>query len=116
MPVYCFREEDGTIHERVFSMKDDIPKAIEVDGNVATRDLLSEHRRVAHAPGNWPLCSDALGVHPSQVGEAVAHAQKIGVPTEFNSEGQAVFTSAAHRKRYARAVGFRDRNGGYSDP
>jgi len=60
--------------------------------------------------------SDAVGVNPTQRIEAMAHAKKIGVPTEFNNEGQAVFTSRMHRKKYCEAIGYFDRNGGYSDP
>jgi hypothetical protein len=60
--------------------------------------------------------SDAAGVAPSQVKEATDHSRKIGIPTEFTPDGQAIFTSRSHRKRYLEAVGLFDRNGGYGDP
>jgi len=71
--------------------------------------------RIASA-ANWPLCSDAVGVHPSQRREAYEDSIKRGVPTEFNEQGQAVFTSRQHRKRYCRAIGYHDLDGGYGDP
>jgi hypothetical protein len=62
------------------------------------------------------MVSDAAGVSPEQSVDAMRHSQEIGIPTEFNSQGQAVFTSASHRKRYCEAIGLYDRNGGFSDP
>lgn len=85
-------------------------------GEAMRRDYISERRGVISTPGNWPMCSDAAGVAESQAKEAMEHAASIGIPTEFNSQGQAVFVSASHRKRYCEAIGLFDRNGGYSDP
>ena len=65
---------------------------------------------------NWPLESDALGVHPSQRKEAYEESVSVGVPTYYNERGQAVLESPAHRKRLCRALGIHDRNGGYGDP
>lgn len=64
----------------------------------------------------YPIMSEALAVHPSQREEAIAEAKRLGVPTEFTTRGEPVLTDPGHRKRYARALGFHDRNGGYSDP
>lgn len=64
---------------------------------------------------SWPLISDALGVHPKQVAEAIESARAKGVPTEFTAKGQPIFTSRAHRTAYCRVYGFYDRNGGYGD-
>jgi hypothetical protein len=69
-----------------------------------------------HLPNCWPMTCDASGVNPIQREEAMRHAQEIGVPTEFNAEGQAVYTSQRHRKAYLRAIGMYDRNAGYGDP
>lgn len=65
--------------------------------------------------GAWPLCSDAAGVHPSQSKEAYDASVACGVPTKFNGQGQAVFTSRGHRRDYLRSQGLVDRQGGYSD-
>ena len=80
------------------------------------RDFQAEHKGTRHAPGNWPMESDAAGVAASQVKEATEHANSIGIPTNFTEEGSAIFTSAQHRKDYCRAIGMHDRNGGYGDP
>lgn len=59
--------------------------------------------------------STALAVHPKQVKEAMEHAKKMGVPTEFQPDGRPVFTSRQHRKEYMQRYGFYDRDGGYGD-
>lgn len=85
-------------------------------GQRMDRDFVAEHGRTAHAPGNWPMLSDAAGVHPAQIKEAYAASVKAGVPTGFTPDGRAIFSSAGHRKRYCEANGLYDRNGGFSDP
>lgn len=52
------------------------------------------------------LTSDALKVHPKQRMEAIEDAKRKGVPTDFNSKGQPIFTSSRHFRAYARAYGF----------
>ena len=115
MPVYCFKCENcGGYTEQFRSMADAAkPKTCEC-GDTMRRDFRAEAG--VHKPGNWPMESDAAGVSPRQRKEAMEHAASIGIPTEFNQDGQAVFTSARHRKRYCEAIGLYDRNGGYSDP
>lgn len=69
-------------------------------------------------PATWaePVLSDAMGVHPDQIHEAQQHSVSIGVPTQFNKLGQAVFTSRQHRRDYCRHFGVHDLDGGYGDP
>lgn len=69
----------------------------------------------AQTVGAWPMASEAMGVHPSQVEEATADAKKKGVTTEFDKIGRPVFTSRAHRKAYLAAYGVHDKRGGYGD-
>jgi len=64
----------------------------------------------------WPLVSEAMGVHPSQVQAVMADDRRKGVPTDYTRDGCPIFTSRAHRKRYCEAHGYFDRNGGYGDP
>lgn len=63
----------------------------------------------------WPIKSMAAGVHPKQVKEAAAHAEKLGVPTEFLSTGEAVFRDRAHRRQFLKAHRMHDHSGGYGD-
>ena len=67
-------------------------------------------------PACWPMESESLGVHPDQVQEATEHARSLGVPTEFSADANPIFTSPGHRKAYAEALGYYDKNGGYGDP
>ena len=62
-----------------------------------------------------PKYSDAMAVHPDQVPEAIADAKKKGVPTDFLADGRPIFVSRAHQKRYIRAYGFYNKDGGYGD-
>lgn len=125
MPVYCYRREDtGKIEELVMSIaekerrENPVDKSITLpDGVIGKRDIFAEQHGFKHTPGNWPMYSDAAGVLPEQRKEAYEYSKKMGVPTQFDSEGRAVFTSKEHRKNYCEKVAkLRDRNAGYSDP
>ena len=63
----------------------------------------------------WPIVSDAMKVHPKQIAEHAALCKAKGVPTETTEIGQPVFRDRSHRKKYLRAFGYHDRNGGYGD-
>lgn len=64
----------------------------------------------------YPMWSEAMGVHPSQVAEAMELDRKLGVQARYSETGQVEFTDAIHRKRYLESHGMYDRNGGHSDP
>lgn len=115
MPRYCFTDNEGNTVCRVYPMAK-IPKKITLGKTVFYRNIRAEHTDVRHTPGNWPMKSDAAGVHPDQIQEAYQHSVKVGIPTEFTPDGRAVFTSRKHRRDYCRAIGLHDRNGGYGDP
>lgn len=57
----------------------------------------------------WPLVSDSIGVDPSQVHEAMARDAKMGVPTQYTREGDAIWRSEGHRSAYIKAMGYQDR-------
>lgn len=116
--VYCYRCEECKFgFTQIVPMSDqrEVENCPQCGGN-STRDFLTEHGSTVHIPGNWPMASEALGVHPDQIGEATAEAVKHGVPTDFDRHGRPIFTSPQHRKRYCEAHGYYDRNGGFSDP
>ncbi len=56
--------------------------------------------------GFKPLHSEALGVHPDQIPEAIEVAKRKGVPTEFDRTGRPIFTSSRHFREYAKKHGF----------
>ena len=113
MPTYCY-EHKGQVIERVYSMGE-APPRVKVHGRWYARDYASELVGT-RPPGNWPMESDALGVDATQVDEARAESVRMGIPTDFTRDGRAILTSPEHRKQYAEALGFFDRNAGYSDP
>lgn len=61
--------------------------------------------------------SYSAGVNPKQIQEAMAADRRMGVSIDYDPKtGDAIFTSAAQRKRYSEAHGLYDLNGGYGDP
>lgn len=64
----------------------------------------------------WPMYSDALTVHPSQIEAQQAALARQGVTVEFRDDGAPKLESRAHRARVLRAMGYADANPGYSDP
>jgi len=117
MPVYIFKCDGcGSYVEEQRPMSDSQkPKTCDC-GETMARDYTAEQRGVISTPGNWPMASDAAGVGVGQAMEAMKHAASIGIPTQFDNEGRAIFTSPGHRKKYCEAIGMFDRNAGYSDP
>lgn len=63
----------------------------------------------------WPMMSDALSVHPDQVGEATARNRKHGVNVGYLPDGTAVIPDRGARKAILKLEGFHDNNGGYGD-
>jgi hypothetical protein len=128
MPTYCYRKEatgeliDLTIsimekEEREVKFNDGTQGIYLDDGTRAYRDIVSEQRCGKSFPGNWPMYSDALGVNPTQIKDAIEQASRAGVPTEFDKKtGCAILRSPGHRKALCEALGYYDRNAGYSDP
>lgn len=115
MPRYCFKNEDGDVIARVYRMGK-APKSFTLKGKKFTRDIRSEHCSHVSVAGNWPQHSDAAGVAVSQIKDASRKMAEAGCPTEFDSQGRAIFTSRGHRNRALRVMGMYDRNAGYGDP
>jgi len=122
MPTYCFaNKETGERLEVIWTIAEMESKcenhAYKDENNVVwDRDFATEHGQMHANCGNWPMKSDAAGVHPDQIGEASTEAKRFGVPTNFDKQtGQAIFTSRSHRAQYLKAKGYHDKDGGYSD-
>lgn len=97
------KECGGTIHGKVCKLCELFQDGFTVYAGV-------EQERM-----NNPKLSDPLGVSPRQVKEAMASSRRKGVPTDFTKDGRAIITSRAHQKKYLRAYGFHNRDGGYGD-
>ncbi len=109
MPTYCYRTKKGKVCERVFSVKDDIPKSIMFRGEKAERSFADEMASTPASAG-WPMECCASGVHPDQAGALRKEFQRVGVPTEVTKGGDPIYTSASHRRKALRARGLHDRN------
>jgi hypothetical protein len=78
-------------------------------------DPVAQHGKTKQTPSNWPMESDAAGVHPAQAKEYSDYLRDKGVPTEVRPNGNPVFTSQHHRAEVCKATGMYDRNAGYGD-
>lgn len=67
-------------------------------------------------PSGWPMTSQALAVHPSQVAEANERNRRHGLGTRYDpATGNAIIPDRTDRKRLLRLEGFHDKSGGYGD-
>jgi len=111
-PTYCFTTHHGETVEQVFSIHDDIPASVTLpSGQTAFRDLVMEHCGFNDKSGHWPKKSDALGVHPSQVKEAMEHDRAHGVPTDYTKDGRAILKDRQHFTALRKLHGMNDRSG-----
>lgn len=79
-------------------------------------DLLQSRETLpSHGTKTWPMVSEALGVHESQVAEANARAKRHGIAVEYRPDGRAVISSREARKRLLRLEGMHDNHAGYGD-
>jgi hypothetical protein len=109
MPTYCYSDDVGKVHERVFRMGQ-APKLIRLnDGRVAVRDFQAEHVSMPSSAG-WPLECIASGVNAAQAGELREFFRVNGCPTEVTNDGNPVYTSASHRRKALKLRGMHDRN------
>ena len=122
MPIYCFlHKESGDRREYAWTISEMESRCSNMtytdeSGMVWLRDFATEQGEVESNCANWPMKSDAAGVHPDQIGEARKESQRFGVPTDFDKKtGQAIFNNRSHRAKYLKSKGYFDRNGGYGD-
>jgi hypothetical protein len=67
----------------------------------------------AKVQAQWPIYSEAAGVHPDQINEAKDNLQKQGVPTDFTPDGRLIFRDRMHRRKVLKAMGLVDRSSYY---
>lgn len=121
MPIYVYKDRDtGEPVELFLTFAEksirEVNGVIKDKGRSLVRDFCGEHAGFRTTGGNWPMRSDAAGVHPSQCGKAYEQSVAMGVPTQFDKEtGQAIFENRSQRKAFLAAKGMYDRNGGYGD-
>ena len=109
MPTFCYSNKVGKVLELNFAAGK-APSRVRHNGLWFYRDIAAEHNGFKRAAPKWPILSESMGCHPSQVEQFTKHYQEIGVPTEFTKDGQAVFRDRAHRRAALKATGHIDRD------
>jgi chloramphenicol 3-O-phosphotransferase len=71
---------------------------------------------LAQSTSAWKdFTSEALAVHPDQVGEANARSKRHNLGVAYDKDGFAHIPDRAARRRLLRVEGMHDNHGGYSD-
>lgn len=121
MPMYEFQTEDGEVVELFmpFAEFDKRVKDGQItldDGRVA-KSYFNSKSLISTVPSNYPMVSDAAGVHPSQIKEHMDHLRQMGCgQVNHTKDGSVIFESKGQRRKVLKALGLFDRNAGYSDP
>jgi len=114
--IYCYACKCGNKIEKSMPMSEfsEFTECPECGGTMGI-DIAAQQNGMRDTPSNWPLESDAAGVHPDQAKEYGDYLREKGVPTEIRENGNPVFTSQRHRKLVCQATGMYDRNASYGD-
>ncbi len=126
MPTYCFITDNNEVIERDFPMGKAPAQVVIMSGkagSIVAKRYYQAEGVVGQVKGSdnpvkagkpkkpWPMAPCvASGVHPEQAGELRQHLTDRGCPTEVNSEGNPIYTSASHRKKALKIRGFADKN------
>jgi hypothetical protein len=124
MPTYLYRRVDNDQIVEVTMTISEMQRrqrggsiVLRVDGKrvKAVRELAGEVAQQGGQSTAWPMKSRAAGVNKHQIGAAAADLAKAGIPTDFTSDGEAVFRDRKHRSRVLQHLGMYDHNAGYGD-
>jgi len=117
MPEYHWkRRSDGMPVVKFMSMseldgrKRDDGSIVDDDGEILDRDKTSEMSGFS-GKASWPILSDGAGCHPDQIPEMSEFMRRRGVNLDYTSDGRAIFTDAAQRRRALKVLGMHDRSG-----
>jgi hypothetical protein len=117
MAQYLYTTARGKTFERTYPVGRN-PYTIRVKVNGHTRlaylDLAATHRKGQphrNVQGKWPILSDAMAVHPSQIPEAQEFDRQHGVPTNYLPDGRPELRDVSHRRAYLKAHQMIDRSG-----
>lgn len=117
MPLWTFVCEQTGEEIDEFFARQDRPDTIHRDGKEFVFSLAGTHRSHSHVCSTYPMRSVRVGVSPEQVAEARAADIKNGLPADYCPKtGDKIFNTKGERKRWCEYYGYKDRNGGYSDP
>jgi len=111
VPTYVFTSKDDSVSFEKYYPIGHRPEKVKSGGKWCYYDVARTHSPVRAMHGAlWPRFSDAAGVNPSQVKEAMAADKKLGVPASYDSEGRVKFESHSHEKKWCEAHGMYQRN------
>lgn len=112
MPLYSFTAPDGDLLLLEYKIHDKRPEKIRRKTKTGktktfTRNVAADHLSFDHTYGRgWPIFSDSMGVHPSQIDQAKATDKQLGVPADYKPDGRIVFNNREHQHRWLRAHGY----------
>jgi len=116
MPTYSFKCECGQTQEINRPMSEATkPVSCVICKKRMNRDFANDFGKQLHGD-IYPYNSYSLGVSESEIPEMMEFDRRNGVETTYNRDGEPEMRSPRHRRAYAEAHGFFDRNAGYSDP
>ncbi len=79
-------------------------------------DLAAGYMGRGHSPACWPMTSEALSCHPSQVKDITERNKKHGVVgVSYLPDGTCVIADRGARKALMALEGVHDKRGGYGD-
>jgi len=122
MPLYEFRRDDtGEVIERFFKTWRNVPRVLtsrndpkkELTRGVRATRILSGTRKDRYGRGRqvlygkWPIHSQALAYHPSQVNRKL----KEHIGADIDADGCPILENPQHRRKVLRRVGAVDRSG-----
>ena len=114
--IYCYKCDCGRKEEKSLSLAEFRKTTPCRCGKDMVIDITAQQSGRKDTAANWPMESDACGVHPDQARDYAKYLREQGVPTEVNPvTGNPVFTGRDHRKRVCAVTGMYDRNAGYGD-
>jgi len=109
MPVYCFQDRQGFIHEKVFPIGK-APREINLGARGSARRCFSAESKGVPPKKGWPMECIASGVNAEQGKELADHLKKNGVPTEVTPDGNPVYRDKKHRDKALKVRGMHDRS------
>lgn len=109
MPVYCYQDQDGFIHEKVYPMGE-APKSISLGARGTARRCFGAETKSVPSQKGWPIECLASGVNAKDRKELEKTLRDAGVPTDVSKDGNPIYRDANHRKKALKARGFVDKS------
>jgi hypothetical protein len=117
MPTYCYKnEETGEVQQLTMSVDEmchlQTGEHISIDGVQWRRDYDSEGKTRVSTSKGWPITSEALGTHPSEVKNLQKELQGLGCgKVQFTKDGAMKLESHTQRRKILKAMNKQDKYG-----